>query len=159
MPVNGGSRGPSGNSNFKSHNTHKGDGPGANRADGASRGGPGFKAAGMSGGKPDNLRNGSPMKGPSPSMGSVLKYIRTRGSGEDRAPGSGEGAPLGKETSPYPTGGEPLPQHDQGDDVPGESHLEAEMEGDCGHPGCTKHGKKPSYDQSNKETRQFGKGR
>ncbi len=102
----------------------------------------------MSGGKPGNLKNGSPMKGP--SMGGVLKYIREHGSGEDKAPGSSEGAPLAKELSPIPTGGEPIEQKNQGNDVPGES--ENEMEQECGHPGCTQHGKKSSkYSQSNRE--------
>lgn len=157
MPVDGGARGPGGgNSNVKHSKMFKRDGPSSNVTDGPSTGGRGTSAAGAGRGRPDDMRNGSPMKGP--SMAGVLKYIRERGTGEDKAPGSSDAksSPIDRETSPYPTGGEPLPQKDQGHDVPGESHLEEEEEGDCGHPGCTKHASKARYGQSNRESKQPG---
>lgn len=152
MPVDGGARGPGGNKNAVKPRTFKGDGPGANRNDGPPSGGSHFKAQGLGHGKADDLRNGSPNKGP--SMGGVLKYIREHGSGEKTAGGSGDGAPLGGPKSPIPTGGEPLPQKSQGNDDPGESEDEMDQEGgsSCGHPGCTSHGKKSlKYSKSNKE--------
>lgn len=155
MPVDGGARGPGGNSNVKNPRTFKGDGLGANRKDGPPAGGMHPTAQGLGRGKADDLHNGSPMKGP--SMGGILKYIRQHGSGEDKAPGSGEGAPIGGPKSPIPTGGDPIKEHDEGNDIPGESEDEMDQEGgsSCGHPGCTAHGKKANkYSQSNKEMKQ-----
>jgi hypothetical protein len=115
----------------------KGDGPGANRMDGNPAGRPHAKAQGLTGGRPDDLQNGSPNRGP--SMGGILKYIRERGSGERSAPDSGGSAtPSGASAgniSPYPTGGEPLKEHDQGNDVPGESSDEDEQDEPCMHCG------------------------
>lgn len=137
MPTDGGARGPGGNNNVKSQTMRRGDGPGANRMDGNPRGGPHARAQGLTGGNAGNLHNGSPNKGP--SMGGVLKYIRERGSGEKDAPDSGGSAiPSGKAAgnlSPYPTGGEPLKEHDQGNDVPGQSHDEDEQDEACSHCG------------------------
>lgn len=159
MPTDGGSRGPGGGGNTRMPRTYKGDGPGANRTDGPPGGGAGHSAHGMTRGRPGDLHSGSPMRGP--SMGGVLKYIRERGSGENTAPGSGgsaipSGASAGSD-SPIPTGGGPHEEFNEGNDMPGESREESAQESSCGHPGCTQHSSKgPKYDQSNKETKQFG---
>lgn len=161
MPVDGGARGPGrgGNSNVSPEKHFKRDGPGSNLMDGPSMGRKGHQAAGMTRGEVGDMRSGSPMQGPSakPSMAGVLKYIRERGTGEKKPSNSEEplkaaSSAMDKVHSPYPTGGEPLPEHDQGNDSPGESEDEEEQESSCGHPGCTAHGKKQmKYSQSNRE--------
>lgn len=166
MPVDGGSRGPGGNSNVVKPRTYKGDGLGANRNDGPPRGGSHEKAVGATRGRPDDLRNGSPMRGPggNPQMASVLKYVRNHGSASQHtAPGSESGGMHGGEgayEAPYPTGGAPREEKNEGNDVPGESEDEMDQEGgsSCGHPGCTKHGSHSAqqlkYSKGNKETRE-----
>jgi hypothetical protein len=168
MPVDGGARGPGHNSNVRKEKHFKRDGPSSNIQDGPSSGGEGHLAKGMTRGIPSDMLNGSPMKGPSsaPSMGGVLKYIRERGTGV-KGPSSATGPdntgfPTGESAghlSPYPTGGSPHKQTDQGHDIPGESHEEEEQEGgdgaSCGHPGCTAHGGKSlKYSKGNKETKE-----
>lgn len=134
MPVNGGPRGPGGNSNVKKAPDRSGMGPAADRMDGGHAGGS----------HPTTSKSG-------PSMGGVLRYIRESGSAEKTA--AVPSGSQGKEEyeSPYPTGGNPYNEYDDGDDIPGESKEEAARErcSECGRPHDKDRGS-----QGNKEMRE-----